>query len=350
MGKTLTLPTWLSSSQVASAADVGTVADNGNGTIDVTNVKLSQVRAALGLTTYSLAALCQAPEVNGWAWQSPKTIAYDSVNMAFVFNSPTAEFSLGAFAAYDHQAVPPTIASNDKETFTTTLTGTIDVSSTAQLNAFDWPNEYIGGRLFNYVWVKVESTIDGVLGTYLAKALIGGTNGQVYATALNVEYKIPRKGTDTLTVYTYLGDSVEPLVKLTPAGQFPWTYTLKDGNPYWSVPDFDEATASGAGYNSAKAYSCDRNNATEYIYKDGTYSFETAIIEQDGGTVLYKASTTNEVYVNYTDAGGVARSQLVASNVPFKSDGTLQTITGTLTYNLQNGDDPIWVIKNAILN
>ena len=351
MGKILTLPSWMSASMVASNSDVGTVTDNANGTITVTNVHNSTVKNVLAETTNSVSTLCKSANINGWSYWSPLVMGYDSTNMAFTFTTKTSSFNLGDFAAYNHQAAKPSVNSSNTDVYTTTLSGNVNVSSNVQLGEIDWNRKYIGQRLFNYVWVEAENVVDGVTHLIRASAAISSTNGQAYATALSVPYKIPKKGSDSITVRTFLGDSAAPLVKLSDtAGSLTWSYTLNDKNCYFGTPVFDKATASGSGFNSNYDYFLSRG--TESIDLNGNYLFQMDINERNTSTntIVGKDCATNNIYIAYTDSNGISRKQLVASNLPFYAGDPKSEISGTLTYPPKQATDLIVTVKDAVLS
>lgn len=349
MGKILDLPEWLSASIVASASDVGTVTDNGNGTVTVTNVHVGTVKNVLGESTYNVSALCKSPNINMWAYWSPVSLGYDSVNQVFTKNYPTTEFKLGDFAAYNHGAAGPAVSSQDATIYTSTLSGYVNVSSTVNLGEIDWTKRYISPNWFNYVWVVAENVVNGVTHTIRASTAISSTNGSAYATALNVPYNVPTRGYDNITVRTYLGNSADPLVKLSDrSGSFTWTYKLQDQNVYFGAPIFETSSASGSGYNSAYNYFVVRG--AESIDLQGNFSLEMDINERDYDSVQGKTCTSNDIYISYTDNNNIAREQLVKSNLAMYAGDPKSGFTGKLTYPPKSGSTATAIVRNAVLS
>lgn len=350
MGKVLTLPEWLSASTVATAADVGTVTDNGNGTITVTDVKISQIRAALGVTTNSLKELSISASVNGWSNWSPLTIKYDSVNRAFVFEAPSSAFKAGDFAAYNHQAAGPVCSKTDTVVLITVLDGYVDISSTLQLGEIDWNRKYISGKLFNYVWVECENTVGGVTEIKRVGAKISSTTGSAFATVLDMFYSVPKKGSDSITVRTFLGDSAGPLVQIkNTAGALTWSHTLKDNNVYFTTPLFDELTASGSGFDSANDYFIERG--PESIDLQGNFSIDMDIGERDAaGNFTGKDCTTNKIYIKYTDKNSIDRDELVYTDLPMYAGRPYSGFTGKLLYPPKGGTDIQVIVRDAVLS
>jgi hypothetical protein len=345
MGKTLTKIHQITASQIISRSDVGAIADNANGTLTATDVTVTAVQNALGETSTSVSTLCTSANINKWANFSPYSLGYDSTNEVFTHIAPSAPYKLGDFAGYNHQAETLKGESTDESKYLTTLTGTTGLNSKFELGEYDYTNKQVSGNWMNYMWVKATNAAGSV---YSASKAIQADVRRDFVVLDGIEYTIPKKGSTTISVEIFMGHSTMALAKV-PVNQT-WKLTLMDGNPYFATPIFDKATASGTGFNSSLDYFCGRETSTESIKTDGTYYFKSQIAQRNSdGTISYKYSTTNETYIKYTDGNGTLREELIATNTVYKSDGTLTTLQGTLTYGIKMGDDPIWIIKNAIL-
>ena len=110
MGKTLTYKSGYYTSDIINRSDVGDLLDNGDGTIDATNVNTTDVRNVLGESTNNVGLLCKSSKINMWALFKPGYIDYDA-NNNLIFKQPTDSdgYKLGDFLGYNHSAGKPEV-------------------------------------------------------------------------------------------------------------------------------------------------------------------------------------------------------------------------------------------------
>ena len=93
--------------QIKSIADCPAQADMiiVGSTVECSNLNTTQIKNALGSSSTAVAVLCKSANVNKWSFYGPYVMSRDMNGEAI--NTLKTPYSLGCFAGYNHEALPP---------------------------------------------------------------------------------------------------------------------------------------------------------------------------------------------------------------------------------------------------
>lgn len=350
MGKTLNRVSYITAATVISNSDIGTLTDNGNGTIDAVNIRMSDVHTVLANASYNLSVLCVDPNINMWANYSPVNLATDA-GLNLIRVNPVDNYRLGDFAGYNHQAITPISQRDDITVWSSTQTGTTTISATVSVGEIDWNNRDVSlnaGGIENLAFILLEVNDNKSASTYSAVQQITSTSPTV--SVPNVSYNTGGAGgsnTYSCALYfAYEGASGSYAKAAKIPLNHSFIYTLKDSTPIMLFT-FDKASASGFAFNSAYRYDLEPDGS-QSINSGATANYSIRIrIEDEFGDVY--SSTSNTLKALYTDNSGVERTTTIATNVDFKIDGTYTLVSGTLTGGVEDGDTVTFRLEDAVL-
>ncbi|MFP4365518.1 MAG: hypothetical protein ACLFQA_00355 [Bacteroidales bacterium] len=239
MGKSITIPHGY---VVNNSQNIGTMNVISDRDYEGFDAKMSEVKAKISETTYSLAALNQSANINKWAAFKPTSNSRDdgmhligSIPKDFAYQTRTSPYRLGDWIGYNHNASTPGFQDIQAGTNSTIHSGDVlfmtfaetDFEIVIRLPEWDVRGFADGAREIDRFWVKIylDGTLIAVQDTTLTDTIIGDRT--VYATPVFDGANEPSNSTlwtggdnsegysRTCKVKCYLGDSAgdDPLLE-----------------------------------------------------------------------------------------------------------------------------------------
>lgn len=214
MSKDLSSYDGFSATDIKNRADIpaqSNITVNGS-TVQCTDIKLTDVKNAIGSSSSTVGGLCNDSAVNKWSYFGP-TEWY--VSSETLLNRVKTPYSLGSFAGYNKDAVEPSIITKTVKSQIITYPTTFDVTAVVRLGEYDFSK--IDSNITK-LWLKVYDGLTPVGENYADITANADDTYYIHATVNS-----PYDTSYTLTGKVYFGNLVGSVI-----AWFPTTY-------YWNI-------------------------------------------------------------------------------------------------------------------
>lgn len=334
--------------------------------LPTTDLRISDVKSALGATTNNLSALCTHQNINQWAEHKPGYLYADTTGLReILYHRPQGgasdPYRLGDFRGYYHGAQAPKVSGMESdETINTKKINSgnevISVQYKLYGRAFmDYIAGPAGGDTYNYAYIRVKNAV----GTYMSTISLNSmtplnTGDTTVSVTLPFDEFDSNKSYYTLLACLSTDNSGNDYVKMpgdreqiiTFIHEFPemsLTWNIYENQP---IGDESNWNLYGLDINQNDTWVMENANGSDY---DWQVSFK---ITKNGSPVSGQLSLA-ELYVN-NNAGTLLRDMnpYTSDQIPYSyktlSPSVYNTLSGTVTDSEISGSDDLALYLTGI--